>query len=88
MAAEIHEVGSESPPTYSENGIDEKKDNNVRADVLSDFEEDKNLGKDRAEATELVPTEAFHWNVDGDQSPCEYSASTHPSRCKMTILTP
>lgn len=25
----------------------------------------------RAEKTELVPVEAFKWNVEGDQSPCE-----------------
>ena len=26
---------------------------------------------DRSELTELTPVEAFKWNVEGDQSPCE-----------------
>lgn len=31
----------------------------------------------RAEKTELTPVEAFTWNVDGDQSPCWYTASVY-----------
>lgn len=27
--------------------------------------------QDRGELTELTPVEAFKWNVEGDQSPCE-----------------
>lgn len=76
MATEIHRVGSESPSAHEGRPLDEKKDAIVQADVSSDIErhsdsDSKSLGVDRAEATELVPTEAFAWNVEGDQSPCE-----------------
>lgn len=77
MATEIRQVGSELPPT-SGASIEEKKavqDAITRADTDdiegSLDEEAKRLVADRAEATELTPTEAFKWNVEGDQSPCK-----------------
>lgn len=76
MAAEIHQVGSESPTAYAAS-VDEKKKQDAisRVDVMdpegSLDEEGKRLIADRAEATELTPAEAFKWNVDGDQSPCK-----------------
>jgi hypothetical protein len=33
--------------------------------------EDETLPLHRPDETELTPAEAFKWNVEGDQSPCE-----------------
>lgn len=75
MAAEIHNVGDESPPAYAASVDEKKTDAITRADVVdvegSLDEEGKRLIADRAEATELTPVEAFKWNVEGDQSPCK-----------------
>lgn len=70
MASEIHQVGSETPPSLEKDRIDEKN-TAISEDVEGNFdEESKRLVADRAEATELTPVEAFKWNVEGDQSPC------------------
>lgn len=81
MATEIHQVGSETPPSSDKDRIDEK--NTVISEDIegNSDEESKRLVADRAEATELTPVEAFKWNVEGDQSPCtsteaHYSQST------------
>lgn len=84
MATEIYQVGSESPRAADGRPIDEKKDGLVQADATSDLEgnsdeESKRIALDRAEATELTPVEAFKWNVEGDQSPCECSAENQKS---------
>lgn len=78
MATEIHQADPESSAASEGRPIAEK-DNIVQADASSDleghiYEESKRLVADRAEATELTPVEAFKWNVEGDQSPCECSA--------------
>lgn len=83
MATEIHRVGSEGPPTYEGRPVDEKKEGFIQTDESSDLErrsdsDRDSLGVDRAEATELIPGEAFKWNVEGDQSPCK---SQHKVRC-------
>lgn len=70
MATEIHQVGSETPPSSEKDRIDEKN-TAISEDVEGNSdEESKRLMADRAEATELTPVEAFKWNVEGDQSPC------------------
>lgn len=70
MATEIHQVGSETPPSSEKDRIDEKN-TVISEDVEGNSdEESKRLVADRAEATELTPVEAFKWNVEGDQSPC------------------
>lgn len=35
------------------------------------YEAEKQKLVEKAEAVELIPNEAFTWNVDGDQSPCK-----------------
>lgn len=46
------------------------------ADLEGDgIEVEKQKAAEKAEAVELIPTEAFQWNVDGDQSPCKFSSS-------------
>lgn len=73
MATEIHQVGSETPPSSETDRIDEKN-TAISSDVEGNFDEEgKRLVADRAEATELTPVEAFKWNVEGDQSPCKCS---------------
>lgn len=75
MATEIHQVGSETPPSSEKDRIDEKNIA-ISEDVEGNSdEESKRLVADRAEATELTPVEAFKWNVEGDQSPCMLSGS-------------
>lgn len=75
MATEIHQIGSETPPSSEKDRIDEKN-TVISEDVEGNFdEESKRLVADRAEATELTPVEAFKWNVEGDQSPCMLSGS-------------
>lgn len=39
------------------------------------YEAEKQRLVEVAEAVELTPVEAFKWNVDGDQSPCELHVS-------------
>jgi hypothetical protein len=71
MATDIHQVGSENPPSSEKDRVDEKN-TAVTSDVEGNFDDDsKRLVADRAEATELTPVEAFKWNVEGDQSPCK-----------------
>lgn len=77
MATDIHRADLESPPSYDGSSGGSKKDDITQATVVdvegnTDSESEKMI-RDRAEATELTPVEAFKWNVDGDQSPCEYS---------------
>lgn len=72
MATEIRETGPESPPSYSDAP---KKEGAITESKAADLEgsiddESKESLRDRAEATELTPAEAFRWNVEGDQSPC------------------
>lgn len=91
MATEIQEAGPDSPPGYESYPVQDTKDKEgvVRTDAV-DVEgsldnESKEFLKDRAEATELTPAEAFKWNVDGDQSPCKFwSLRTSWS---ITVLT-
>lgn len=87
MSTEIQEVSSASstPPPYGAGASGEvvrndKKDDGVIEEKSLDLEENqdedgKNLILDRADATELTPTEAFKWNVEGDQSPCTFARS-------------
>lgn len=76
MAIDIHEVGAESPPpSYDASSQTSKKDDLTKETVV-DVEgnldhESEEMIRDRAEATELTPAEAFRWNVDGDESPCK-----------------
>lgn len=81
MAAEINPV---SPASSSDEKvsqvtpIDEKHDlKDIIEPYVADLEdgdgcdaEIKRLAE-KAEAVELTPVEAFKWNVDGDQSPCQ-----------------
>lgn len=75
MATDIHQVGTESPPGYDANSDTSNKDEIAR-ETVADVEgnkdsESEKIIRDRAEATELTPAEAFKWSVDGDQSPCK-----------------
>lgn len=77
MAVDIHEAGSESPPpAYDANSQNSKKDDLAKetvVDVEGNLDNDsEEMIRDRAEATELTPVEAFKWNVEGDESPCKY----------------
>lgn len=40
---------------------------------------------DRSEMVELTPMEAFKWNVEGDQSPCEYEGKQWTWHAKLTV---
>lgn len=77
MAIDIHEVGSElPPPAYDASSQVSNKDDLTKETVVdvegaSDNDSEQMI-RDRAEATELTPVEAFKWNVDGDESPCQY----------------
>lgn len=79
MATEIHEVGRGSPPAYEPHRAeDPKKEEDIVGAAVVDLEgsfgnDSKEALRDRAEATELTPAEAFRWNVEGDQSPCKSS---------------
>lgn len=76
MATEIHQVGSETPPSSEKDRIDEKN-TAISSDIEGNLdEESKRLVADRAEATELTPVEAFKWNVEGDQSPCTLTGAS------------
>jgi hypothetical protein len=58
---------------------DPAKDPNISEAPARDVESERSnqdpgeflYKSDRAELTELTPVEAFKWNVEGDQSPCE-----------------
>ena len=81
MAAEIRQVDSDqSSYEIPHNDFKDEKDtvqtniNDIEADGYIDGEagmEKEDLPIYRAEKTELVPAEAFKWNVEGDQSPCK-----------------
>lgn len=90
MATEIHEARPESSPSDKSYPVQDSKEKDVVRTDTVDVEgslnnESKEFLKDRAEATELTPTEAFKWNVDGDQSPCTFR-SLRTSWC-ITVLT-
>lgn len=90
MATEIHQVSAQSPPAYEVHSTDDTK-KEAAHDNVSDLEgslndESKAMLKDRAEATELTPVEAFKWNVDGDQSPCKSSERQPRGEPKLTYL--
>lgn len=78
MANDILQVGSESPPPAYNISSDALKKDDLTKETVVDVEgnkdsETESMIRDRAEATELTPVEAFKWNVDGDQSPCKLS---------------
>ncbi|KAA8573358.1 hypothetical protein MFRU_053g00120 [Monilinia fructicola] len=57
------------------------------ADLEGDgIEVEKQKAAEKAEAVELIPTEAFQWNVDGDQSPFPEVAACVPNTDDPTIL--
>ncbi|KAB8290067.1 hypothetical protein EYC80_010393 [Monilinia laxa] len=57
------------------------------ADLEGDgIEVEKQRAAEKAEAVELIPTEAFQWNVDGDQSPFPEVAACVPNTDDPTIL--
>lgn len=86
MATEIHQVGSETPPSSEKDRIDEKN-TVISQDIEGNSdEESKRLVADRAEATELTPVEAFKWNVEGDQSPCMLSGSHYFQTVILTFV--
>lgn len=86
MATEIHQAGrsSEELPGTPPSDLDTKdktKDNiePYAADLEGegyDAEKEKERLAHVAEAVELTPQQAFAWNVDGDQSPCEQQRVT------------
>lgn len=49
------------------------------------LEFEKQKLREKVEAVELIPTEAFQWNVDGDQSPCEFPKPSN-SRLSKTYM--
>lgn len=77
MATDTLEVGSEAPPpAYDASSDNASKKDDITKETVVDVEGNKDsetdsMIRDRAEATELTPVEAFKWNVDGDQSPCK-----------------
>lgn len=78
MAIDIQNVGSESShPAYDTSSQASKKDDLTKeavVDVEGNLDNDsEEMIRDRAEATELTPAEAFKWNVEGDESPCKHS---------------
>jgi hypothetical protein len=80
MATEIHPAGRVSAelPGTPPSDLDTKdntKDNiePYVADLEGEgYEAEKEKLVHQAEAVELTPQQAFAWNVDGDQSPCEH----------------
>lgn len=77
MAIDIHEVGPELPPPAYDAGSQVSKKDDLTKETVVDVEgtsdnDSEQMIRDRAEATELTPVEAFKWNVDGDESPCRY----------------
>lgn len=80
MAIDIHEVGPELPPPSYDAVSDEIKKDDLTKGTVIDVEESLDNGseemiRDRAEATELTPAEAFKWDVEGDESPCKQFGS-------------
>lgn len=78
MAIDIHEVGSDSPPPSYDAGSQVSKKDDLTKETVVDVEgnsdnDSEQMIRDRAEATELTPVEAFKWNVEGDESPCRFS---------------
>lgn len=76
MAIDIHEVGSESPPPSYDGASQVSKKDDFTKETVVDVEgnsdnDSEQMIRDRAEATELTPVEAFKWNVEGDESPCK-----------------
>ena len=78
--AEIHQVDPDRSTSRTSDDLKEKAvvETNVSdedVDTYADKEKGSDEGEEliyRADKTELTPVEAFKWNVDGDQSPCEY----------------
>lgn len=90
MGTDTLEVGSESPPPVYNASSDTFKKDDLSKETVVDVEGNKDsetegMIRDRAEATELTPVEAFKWNVDGDQSPCKLSC-THSVPSLLTLM--
>lgn len=79
MASEIQQVPSDNSSTEKVSQTEDEKINTKDtiepyvADLEGEgYEAEKQKLAEKAEAKELIPNEAFTWNVDGDQSPCKY----------------
>ncbi|KAK6203813.1 hypothetical protein LQW54_008727 [Pestalotiopsis sp. IQ-011] len=86
MAAEIQQVPSDNSSTEKVSQTeDEKIDTkdtieSYVADLEGEgYEAEKQKLAEKAEAKELIPNEAFTWNVDGDQSPFPEVAACVPN---------
>lgn len=70
MSADTLDMSTAKEPAKQVN-VSETKDADLESEVISQEPETWRYRSDRAELTELTPVEAFTWNVEGDQSPCE-----------------
>lgn len=90
MTVGIHQIDSGSSGYENSAAVhsDDSKNKAIVRTEVSDIEADAYFENGaqveekkglvyRAEKTEITPVEAFKWNVDGDQSPCE-SSTTQP----------
>jgi hypothetical protein len=82
MAAEIQGVDLSNPRSTAPSARNDSNEKDIAQTDTLDIQSDPSLerGVDtdenkvpiyRPEKTELTAQEAFQWNVDGDQSPCE-----------------
>ncbi|KAM0152898.1 hypothetical protein ACHAQE_007869 [Botrytis cinerea] len=78
MSTQISHISSESPSDESVFRHPEKRHEAGTKDTIDPFiadvegeglESEKQKLREKIEAVELIPTEAFQWNVEGDQSP-------------------
>lgn len=86
MAAEIQQVPSDNSSTEKVSQTEDEKINTKDtiepyvADLEGEgYEVEKQKLAEKAEAKELIPNEAFTWNVDGDQSPFPEVAACVPN---------
>ncbi|CAD6439097.1 a8421b66-5429-4ffe-9c46-5045c8f0831c [Sclerotinia trifoliorum] len=63
----------------SKRGIDDTIDPYIANLEGEGIESEKRRLREKVEAVELIPTEAFRWNVDGDQSPFPEVAACVPN---------
>lgn len=82
MSAQISHISSDSPDDENDFRHSDKQHEAGTKDKIDPFvadlegeglEFEKQKLREKVEAVELIPTEAFQWNVEGDQSPCKFS---------------
>lgn len=71
MSADTLDMATSKEPSKQVN-VSETKDADLESEDTNQEPGTWRYRSDRAELTELTPVEAFTWNVEGDQSPCEW----------------